>query len=76
MNFILRGWSNYFNLGPVVKSYAVITKYTERRIRRFLAKKHKLKGTGYKQFPDEFLYGKLGLFRLPRTMAEVARAKT
>ena len=76
LNPILRGWSNYFNQGPVLDSYKVIAKYTERRIRRFLAKKHKLPGTGYKQYPDEYLYGKLGLFRLPRTMVEVTRAKT
>ena len=76
INPILRGWANYFNQGPVLKSYAIITKYTERRIRRFLAIKHKLPGTGYKQYPDRLLYGELGLFRLPKTMAEVASAKT
>jgi RNA-directed DNA polymerase len=76
LNLILRGWSNYFNQGPVLKDYERIKKYTERRIRRFLVRKHKLKGTGYKQYPEAFLYEKLGLFRLPRTMAEVASAKT
>lgn len=76
INPILRGWANYFNQGPVIDSYETIRRYTERRIRRFLAKKHKLRGTGYKQYPDEYLYGTLGLFKLPRTMAEVARAKT
>jgi group II intron reverse transcriptase/maturase len=76
INPILRGWSNYFNQGPVTETYAIVAKYTERRIRRFLAMKHKLPGIGYKQYPDEFLYGKLGFFRLPKTMAEVASAKT
>ena len=25
-------------------------------------RKHKRRGTGYRQYPDEYLYGKLGLF--------------
>jgi hypothetical protein len=69
LNPIIRGWCNYFNQGPVIPPYRIIRKYTERRIRRFLAKKHKLSGTGYKQFPDSYLYKKLGLFMPPQTMA-------
>lgn len=76
LNPIIRGWANYFNQGPVLPCYKIITKYTERRIRRFLAKKHKISGTGYKQFSESYLYEKLGLFKLPCNMAEVARAKT
>ena len=77
INPIIRGWSNYFNQGPVIKSYEIIQKYALQRIQHFLVKKHKLRGTsGHKQFPAEYLYGQMGLFKLPTTMAEVARAKT
>lgn len=28
-------------------------------------KKHKRRGTGYRQYPDQFLYQRLGLFPIP-----------
>lgn len=63
-NTIIREWTNYFDQGPVLETYA-IEKYKERRLQRLLAKKHKLKGNGYQQFSEEYLYG-LGHFKLPR----------
>ncbi len=33
------------------------------------------RGTGYRQYPDEYLYGVLGLYRLPESRAAVAKAK-
>jgi RNA-directed DNA polymerase len=76
INLILRGWCGYFNQGPVLPSYKIVKRYTERRFRRWLVNKHKLRGTtGYRQFPDEFLYNKLGLYKLVQVMADVPRAK-
>lgn len=76
INRILRGWVNYFNQGPVVKCYDTVRSYTEKRLRRWLLKKHKQRGkSGYRQYPDEYLYGKLGLYELPRQMRDVPRAK-
>lgn len=75
INRILRGWSNYFNQGPVIPSYQVVEKYCLRRIRRFLVKKHKQRGHGIRKYSDEYLFNRLGLYKLPMTMAEVARAK-
>jgi group II intron reverse transcriptase/maturase len=77
INRILQGWCGYFNQGPVLPCYKVLRRYTERRLRRWLVKKHKLRGTttGYRQYPDEFLYGKLGLYEIAETMADVSRAK-
>lgn len=76
LNRVIRGWCNYFNQGPVLKSYSVIQRYTEKRLRRWLAKKHKLRGTtGYRQFSDEYLYEKLGLYKLAERMADVPKAK-
>lgn len=76
INQILRGWCGYFNQGPVLGSYKKLRRYTERRLRRWLVMKHKMRGTtGYRQFPDEFLYGKLGLYQIAQVMADVPRAK-
>lgn len=75
INRLLRGWCGYFDQGPIYAPYRIIRKYTERRLRRWLMKKHKRRGTGYRQYPDEFLYEKLGLFnphvhRLSRAKAK------
>ena len=32
-------------------------------------------GTGYRQYPDEYLYETLGLFRVPRRRVDLPRAK-
>ncbi|WP_449104365.1 group II intron reverse transcriptase/maturase [Pseudomonas veronii] len=76
LNSILRGWAGYFDQGPVLKHYRILQRYTERRIRRWLVKKHKRRGrSGYRLYPDAFLYGKLGLHQLPTRMADVSSAK-
>ena len=53
----------YLNQGPVFREYRMITAYTARRLRRWLMKKHKRRGTGYRQYPDEYLYERLGLYK-------------
>jgi len=63
INAILRGWCGYFDQGPVYKEYKFLANYTERRLRRWLMKKHKRRGTGYRQYPDRFLYEELGLYK-------------
>jgi len=62
LNQILRGWCGYFDQGPVDRQRRLLKRYAERRLRRWLMKKHKRRGTGYRQYPDDFLYGKLGLY--------------
>lgn len=63
LNHILRGWCGYFNQGPVFLQYRQLKDYTERRFRRWLVKKHKGRGTGYRQYSDEYLYETLGLYK-------------
>jgi len=75
LNPLIRGWAGYFDQGPVVRIYDAIQRYTERRLRRWLMRKHGKRGTGYRQYPDAYLYETLGLFRLPRTRADLASAK-
>jgi len=76
LNALLRGWSGYFNQGRVIRAYRVIHRYTERRLRRWLIRRQGKRGTGYRQYPDAYLYETLGLYRLPDSRAAVARAKT
>jgi group II intron reverse transcriptase/maturase len=75
LNPILRGWCAYFDQGPVMRAYHVIRTYTERRFRRWLMRRQQKHGTGYKQFPDRYLYETLGLFKPPESRAAVLNAK-
>src|SRR3954471_8128566 len=72
---LLRGWAGYFNQGPVTRIYETARRYTERRVRRWLMRRRGQKGTGYRQYPDEYLYQKLGLYALPRRCADPPSAK-
>ncbi len=65
LNRTLRGWANYFKLGPVTKAYRLLDQYTTRRLRLWLCHKHRVQGSGTSRYPDEYLYGDLGLVCLP-----------
>ena len=75
LNALLRGWSGYFNQGRVIRAYRIIQKYTNRRLRRWLMQLRGKRGTGYRQYSDEYLYETLGLYQLPSSRAAVAKAK-
>ena len=75
LNQKLSGWANYFQLGPVMDAYRFLDRYTVTRLRRWLSKKHKLRGRriGY---PDKFLYQEMGLIYLPKLPRSLLWAKT
>jgi RNA-directed DNA polymerase len=75
LNRLLRGWCAYFDQGPVLREYAIVRRHSVRRLRRWLVRKHKQRGTGYRQYPIEYLYGTLGLFQPPARRADLPRAK-
>ena len=64
LNRKLIGWSNYFCLGPVSKAYASVDRHACKRLRQWLCKKHKVRGSGKTRFPDQYLYQELGLVHL------------
>jgi RNA-directed DNA polymerase len=64
LNQMLRGWANYFCLGPVVRVYDMVMRHTCRRLRRWLCHKHKVRHGQYARFPNSFLHDKLGLVQL------------
>ncbi len=64
LNPLLRGWANYFSQGPVGKMYRALDAYTARRLRIWLSRRSSQRGTGYRQYSDQYLYEQLGLIRL------------
>jgi RNA-directed DNA polymerase len=76
INAKLRGWANYFSLGPVRDAYRAVDSHTRFRLRQWLCDKHKVKGQGRKSFPAEYLYEQLGLLRLDSLAANLPWVKT
>ena len=66
LNRLLRGWSNYFLLGPVSPAYRSVDYHARQRLRRWLRAKHKVQSRGTSRFPDDYLYQALGLLQLTR----------
>ena len=64
LNCLLRGWANYFRLGPVSKAYHAIDAHARYRLRWWLCRKFKVQGRGITRFSDEYLDRTLGLVRL------------
>jgi group II intron reverse transcriptase/maturase len=67
LNQVLRGWANYFYYMHCTKAFAHLKNYTEERVRIYLSRKHRLRGRGYIKYPNAYLYGSLGLYRIPTT---------
>jgi len=65
LNRLLRGWANYFCLGPVGRAYRAVDTHVTTRLRRWLCRKHKQRGRGTARYPDKHLYEAYGLIRLP-----------
>ena len=61
LNRMVVGWANYFRLGPVSRAYRAIDQHVCRRLRQWLCAKHKVRGQGFSQFPDRYLYQVLNL---------------
>jgi len=75
LNRLLRGWANYFCLGPVSKAYRAVDAFGTTRLRQWLCAKHGTPGRGTSRYPDEALYGTLGLIRLPELTRNLPWAK-
>lgn len=76
INAKLRGWANYFCLGPVGKAYRTVDRHTRYRLRQWLCNKHQAKGQGIRRFPDEHLHRTLGLLSLAPLTINLPWAKT
>jgi len=71
LNRSLRGWSNYFGYGSRSKAYRSVDHYVFERVRRFLARRHKVQGRGNRRFTFDVIHRELGVLclqRLPRAV--------
>lgn len=59
---VLRGWVNYFRVANSSKKFGKIRYYTAQKVRKFMCKRRQKAGYGYKEYPDNYLYGKIGLY--------------
>src|SRR5271154_1159166 len=64
LNSLLRGWANYFCLGTVSKAYRSVTAHVCHRLRQWLVRKHKVRGSQWARYADQYLHDTLGLLRL------------
>jgi len=62
LNPVIRGWVNYFRIGNSSKKFGKIRLYVANKVRKFMMRRRNRSGYGYKRYPDEYLYGKLGLY--------------
>jgi RNA-directed DNA polymerase len=64
LNCRIRGWANYFCLGPVSKAYDRVNRHVRQRLRRWLCRKYREEGSGQERFPNQRLHAELGLIDL------------
>ena len=62
INQVLRGWVNYFRIGHASKVFSYVRWYVEKRVRRFVRKKQKRPGYGFKVWSTEVIYRDWGLY--------------
>jgi RNA-directed DNA polymerase len=62
LNRTIRGWATYFTYGSVTKARHGVERYLYQTVRRFLRRRHHVKGGGYRQFPYTRVFGELGVF--------------
>jgi RNA-directed DNA polymerase len=70
LNRTVRGWAAYFSYGSLAKARHDVQAHLYHTVRRFLRRRHKVVGSGYRQFPETRVFGELGVLpleHLPRT---------
>jgi hypothetical protein len=70
LNRTLRGWAAYFSYGSLAKARHDVQAHLYHTVRCFLRRRHKVAGSGYRQFPETKVFGELGVLsleHLPRT---------
>jgi len=69
LNQKLEGWRAYFSCGSTAKAHRAVDQYVYDAVRHFLRRRHKVSSQGTRQFPEERVFGELGVIRLQGPMA-------
>jgi len=59
---VLRGWVNCFRIANSSRKFGKIKYHVAQKMRKFMRRHGHKSGYGYKQYPDSYLYGELGLY--------------
>jgi RNA-directed DNA polymerase len=68
LNQKLQGWRAYFRCGSTAKAYRAVDAYVYATVRHFLRRRHQVSSQGTRQFPEERVFGSLGVVRLQGPM--------
>ena len=68
LNQKLQGWRAYFGCGSTAKAYRAVDEHVYDAVRHFLRRRHKVTSQGTHQFPEERVFGSLGVIRLQGPM--------
>jgi RNA-directed DNA polymerase len=68
LNQKLQGWRAYFNCGSTAKAYRAVDEHVYDVVRHFLRRRHKVSSQGIRLFPEERVFGSLGVIRLQGPM--------
>ncbi|MDO9124972.1 MAG: group II intron reverse transcriptase/maturase [Deltaproteobacteria bacterium] len=75
LNETVRGWVGYFYYGNCSRDLSSLKGFLDERVRTYLRRKHAKKSRGYKEYPYQYLYGTLGLYKIPTTAPWTHTAK-
>jgi len=53
----------HFRIANSSKKFGKIGVYAANKVRKFMRKRRNKSGYGYKEYPDDYLYKRLGLYR-------------
>ncbi len=67
LNQKLAGWANYYSYGTISVAYRRLNDLVRKGFRRWLCRRHKVRGQGLRRFPDEGLH-RMGLLDLERLL--------
>jgi hypothetical protein len=79
LNRTVLGWAAYFCYGSLAKARHDVHLHLDHSVRRFLRRRHKVAGPGYRQFPVAAVFVELGALaphRLPRLASANAARET
>jgi RNA-directed DNA polymerase len=62
VNEVIRGWVNYFRIGNSTGTFNKVRDDVEKKVRKFVMKRKKLKGLGWKRWSKAEIYQQWGLY--------------